>query len=327
MLASEGVNRIKSDLSIALCTCEGSFFLPKQLESLASQTILPGEIVVCDDASTDGTVGIIKEFAGKVPFRVNIIVNKDRLGAIKNFEQAIALCKGKFIALCDQDDIWYENRLEKSLQCMAEVEKDTITPLLVHSDLSVIDRAGKLIAPSYMKARRIKHREEQTLNYLVAQNFVTGNTILFNRVLKEIALPVPDQAVMHDWWLALVAAATGNVNFIEQPTVQYRQHRANVIGPGKMYSGKNLMRALDFEILEKELATVLSQAFALEERLKACNLKNPEWLGLFLREVGTGKGLAPLKAAFRAGVHKQGLLRNMVYYMLLLKSDYKDYLR
>ncbi len=325
MFFSEGTKIINSDLSIALCTCEGSFFLPAQLESLAGQSVLPGEVVVCDDASTDGSVDIVEEFAKKVPFQVQIVVNEARMGAVKNFEQAISLCKGKYIALCDQDDTWYENRLEMALQCMIEAEKDSgaKTPVLVHSDLAVIDGSGKQVAPSYMKARRIKHKGDKVLNNLVAQNFVTGNTVLFNSALKKLALPIPDEAFMHDWWLALVAAAAGQIEFIEQPTVYYRQHQANVIGFGKLYSGRNLKRAIDLGKLESDLAAELSQAFALQKRLEALSINEHKWLESFLQEVKMGKGIAALQAALRSGVRKQGLLRRMIYYLLLLKGDYR----
>ncbi len=325
MAVSKNANRINDELSIALCTCEGSFFLPAQLESLAGQSLVPGEVVVCDDASTDGSVDIVEEFAKKVPFKVKITVNGTRLGAVKNFEQAIFLCKGKYIALCDQDDIWYDHRLEMALQCMAEAEKDSgaKTPVLVHSDLAVIDGSGKQVAPSYMKARRIKHKGDKVLNNLVAQNFVTGNTVLFNSALKKLALPIPDEAFMHDWWLALVAAAAGQVKFIDRPTVYYRQHQANVIGFGKLYSGRNLKRAIDLEKLESDLAAELSQAFALQNRLEALNINEHKWLGSFLQEVKMGKGIAALQAALKNGVHKQGLLRSLIYYLLLLKGDYR----
>ena len=92
----------KHRLSIALCTYNGAQFLPAQLESMAAQTRLPDELVVCDDQSTDGSVEIIKSFAHHAPFAIRLEINAKNLGSTKNFEKAIGLCRGEIIGLSDQ---------------------------------------------------------------------------------------------------------------------------------------------------------------------------------------------------------------------------------
>src|SRR5271156_421330 len=122
-------------ISVALCTYNGERFLPQQLAGIQQQTRLPDELVVCDDRSTDRTLAMLGEFAAAVSFPVEIISNTETLGSTKNFEQAIRLCGGDLIALSDQDDLWYPNRLERSEQeFMAHPQAG-----LVFSDADVID--------------------------------------------------------------------------------------------------------------------------------------------------------------------------------------------
>src|ERR1700728_4505611 len=103
-------------ISVALCTYNGERFLRHQLESIQQQTRLPDELVVCDDRSTDQTLAIVRELAGTVSFPVVIDQNHETLGSARNFEKAIRLCTGDLIALSDQYDIWYPNRLQRSDQ-------------------------------------------------------------------------------------------------------------------------------------------------------------------------------------------------------------------
>src|ERR1700688_2975817 len=100
-------------LSIAMCTCNGVAYLRQQLDSIAGQSRLPNELVVCDDHSTDSSVPIIEQYATTVAFPVRLHVNGQRLGVTKNFEKAISLCKGDLIALADQDDVWFAEKLAR----------------------------------------------------------------------------------------------------------------------------------------------------------------------------------------------------------------------
>ena len=109
--------------SVALCTYNGERFLSQQLESLAAQTVLPDELVICDDASSDGSIRILEVFAKNAPFIVRIFKNPKNLGYIKNFEQAIGLCSMDVIFLCDQDDYWESEKLNQVLKVF-DTEED-----------------------------------------------------------------------------------------------------------------------------------------------------------------------------------------------------------
>lgn len=310
-----------------MCTYNGGSFLREQLESLEEQTLPPRELVVCDDGSTDYTLELLKQFSSRVHFPVRIYCNEQQLGVIQNYSRALGLCRGDYVALCDQDDIWHPEKLALAMQCIREAEKlyGNGIPMLLHTDLQVTDLNGNVIAPSLMKLQKINHVEEEPLKTLLVQNFVTGCTALANRPLIEAALPLPVQALMHDWWVALTAATLGKLIFLPRPTVFYRQHGCNTIGAKKYYSGKNLMRLARIDQLEQLIARTIEQGQALQKRLEYLNIKMPDYLPDYL-EVATQNGKKAASWACSHGIAKQGRMRNLFFLLLLMKSNYLKHL-
>lgn len=313
-------------ISVALCTYNGESFLREQLKSVTAQTVRPCEIVVCDDHSSDSTCTIVDNFKKKSHCPVSIYQSEDRLGVVGNYSKALGLCRGDYVALCDQDDIWLPDKLSFLLDAMRKAEQKygKNIPVLVHSDLKVIDEKGSLLAHSFLKMQKLKHLDVHPLWGLLVQNFVTGCTVLVNRPLLAAALPIPQAAVMHDWWLALVAAALGIIVFVPEPTVLYRQHSKNVVGARRFYSGKNLGRVLRLKEIDNDIAKALAQAFALNERLNALGQKNED-LARLLQGMFSG-GIGALKAVREKKIAKQGSLRNLLFYLLLTKAGYKRFL-
>lgn len=219
-------------ISIALCTYNGEKFLREQLDSIARQTVLPDELVVCDDRSGDGTLEILAEFKSQAPFAVHIHRNDNNLGPVKNFDKAISLGRGDYICLCDQDDVWFLDKLEVTLSAMREMEQvyGSATPLLVHTDLRVVDEQLQVLGDSLWGYIGSEPARLKSLNRVLMQNFATGCTVMINRSLRDLALPVPSEARMHDWWLALVATAFGRVSAVPRATMLYRQHGRNESG-------------------------------------------------------------------------------------------------
>ena len=107
-------------ISVALCTYNGGRYLERQLESIALQSRMPCELIVCDDRSTDDTIAILRQFQSDAPFPVQVIQNQFRLGSTRNFDQAIGLSRGEFIALCDQDDLWLPAKLERLCDALVD---------------------------------------------------------------------------------------------------------------------------------------------------------------------------------------------------------------
>ena len=135
------------------------------------------------------------------------------------------------MALADQDDQWLPEKLESSLTLLKQLEQihGVEMPLMVHSDLALIDSDGTPLGCSYLQRQRLDP-SRTGLDDLVLTNVVTGCSVLLNRALLQKALPIPAEALMHDWWLALVASANGVIGFLPEPAVLYRQHGSNVLG-------------------------------------------------------------------------------------------------
>ena len=135
-----------------------------------------------------------------------------------------------YMMLCDQDDIWIEEKLEiQMLEMLSAERKSPDVPVIVHSDLKVVDESKEVIAESFVEYQGLEVERNKFTN-IVISNLVTGCTTLFNEELAQIALPIPGNAIMHDWWLALIASAFGRVIHIDMPLVEYRQHENNTIG-------------------------------------------------------------------------------------------------
>jgi glycosyltransferase involved in cell wall biosynthesis len=217
-------------ISVAMCTYNGGRFLPAQLTSIANQTRLPDELVVCDDCSTDRTVDIVREFAAAVSHPVRIFVNERNLGFVANFERAIRLCNGDLIALSDQDDSWYPERLERSEQVFASHPEVG----LVFSDADLIDDQDQLTGtrlwPNFGFVGELKQRLlAGDYTVLVRKRFVTGATIMFRSRLRENCLPF-GSGWLHDEWLAPAAAAVADVLPIDSPLIRYREHASQQVG-------------------------------------------------------------------------------------------------
>ncbi|MCC2644755.1 MAG: glycosyltransferase family 2 protein [Burkholderiales bacterium] len=206
-------------ISIAMATYNGSLFLLSQLDSIINQTYKNIEIIIVDDCSSDDTVKIIRQYQ-KLHTNIKLVQNPVNLGIVKTFAYAISLCSGEYIALADQDDIWFSNKLERLLENIGD-------NLLIHSDAVLVDENMQVIANSNMQFKdKFKSGFE---DYLISNN-VTGCTALFSRKLLELALPIPDEFYIHDHYLALIASFYGSIKFLDIPLVYYRQHGSNFIG-------------------------------------------------------------------------------------------------
>jgi len=223
-------------LYILIATYNGEKYIEDLINSIVSQKGIESfHILIRDDNSNDNTLGIIERIASN---HENIEIIRDSLGNLNakgNFNQLAKAAierDADYVMFADQDDIWKEDKIEKTFKCMCDGENkfEKYTPLLVHTDLCVVDDSLKVIHTSFMKYQRIHHMEHDPIKTLLVQNFVTGCTVMANRALLNIAHPVPDDAVIHDWWYALCAATYGNILHIPEATLLYRQHEYNEIG-------------------------------------------------------------------------------------------------
>ena len=221
-------------LSIALATYNGEQFIRDQLESIRVQSRLPDELVVTDDCSTDLTLSILEEFAAEAPFPVRIERNEQTLGSTRNFEKAIGLCRGEIIALCDQDDVWLPQKLERLDQ---RFESDSEAALVFTDALLVDERLTPLglrlwQSVGFSPAMQRRFVGGDQLRLLLSRSFVTGATLAFRRSYRDLASPFPLDVPnhIHDRWLVAVLAAVAKIGFIAEPLILYRQHSAQQLG-------------------------------------------------------------------------------------------------
>jgi glycosyltransferase involved in cell wall biosynthesis len=218
-------------LSVALCTYNGAAYLGEQLDSLARQSRPPDELIVCDDASEDGSTAVVEAFARRAPWPVRLSVNDENLGATRNFEHAIARCTGDIIALADQDDVWRPTKLERLERALAADPAAGAA----FSDADVVDEQLRPLGYRLWKSVRFTAAERphvdagRALEVLLRHNVVTGATLAFAAAHRDLILPIPALAV-HDEWIALMIAAVARLIAIDESLVAYRQHGANQIG-------------------------------------------------------------------------------------------------
>ncbi|MEX0618268.1 MAG: glycosyltransferase family 2 protein [Pseudohongiellaceae bacterium] len=273
------MSRISPDITVLLPVHNGERFLSEQLDSIISQTYENWRIVMRDDGSTDGSAAIMLRYSNEFPDRIEIVESDNRnLGAAASFSLLMQYALGtkpgeksepSLIALSDQDDIWNREKLEVQVAALLGADHDGDLPLLVHSDLRVVDANLNTIAGSFIDYHGLTPRRNTFRRSLVV-NSVTGSTTVFNETLARKALPVPGDAVMHDWWLSLVALAFGSVVYLDRTLVDYRQHEANVSGAKKHLKGNplNLRRLFDTSNADN-IAAAGVQARAFRERYAA----------------------------------------------------------
>lgn len=201
-------------VSIALCTYNGAAYLRAQLDSLRAQTLMPLEIVAVDDGSSDQTCAILREYASQ-DRRFRCYENPRNLGPTGCFERAMSLCRGGFIAPCDQDDIWHPDKLARLLARIGSCD-------VSYCDSQYIDGSGRLSHRRISDGRAMLSGAVAT-PFLLA-NSISGHAMLLRRDLFERARPFPD-SVYYDWWLALCAAGRNGIQYVQAPLVRFRRHQ------------------------------------------------------------------------------------------------------
>lgn len=236
---------------VVMACYNGAAYLDEQLSSILAQQAVRVMLLVRDDGSSDNTTEILAKWQSDYPEQIEILDEPgNNLGAAGSFSLLLSRALQRWqagadymaVALADQDDIWRGNKLQLSLEALrrASQEKPQDYPLLVHTDLRVVDERGQEIDPSLMHYQGLDASKRQFSSQLLS-NTVTGCTAVCNKALLQLALPVPEQAMMHDWWLSLVASAFGEIVYLDKPLIDYRQHGANTLG-ARQHPGLSLQR-------------------------------------------------------------------------------------
>ena len=213
-----------------MATYNGEKYISEQINSILKQTYQNWILYIHDDGSSDNTLSIIKYFSQKYPSKIIFIEDGiKKLGAKNNFFHLIKYSKSKYLMFCDQDDFWLEDKIFLTFKKIKENEElDINTPIVVYTDLSVVNKNLDIIHRSFNKQKRITH--PSSLEDILARNSITGCTLMFNRSLVNL-LFFPRESIMHDWWIGIETLRNnGKIIYLDKPTILYRQHENNHIG-------------------------------------------------------------------------------------------------
>ncbi|HFH7376737.1 TPA: glycosyltransferase family 2 protein [Streptococcus agalactiae] len=225
-------------VNILMATYNGEKFLAQQIESIQKQTFKEWNLLIRDDGSSDKTCDIIRNFTAK-DSRIRFINENEHhnLGVIKSFFTLVNYEVTDFYFFSDQDDVWLPEKLSVSLE--AAKHKASDVPLLVYTDLKVVNQELNILQDSMIRAQ--SHHANTTLLPELTENTVTGGTMMINHALAEKWF-TPNDILMHDWFLALLAASLGEIIYLDLPTQLYRQHDNNVLGARTMDKRFKILR-------------------------------------------------------------------------------------
>ena len=302
----------KMEIQILLATYNSSRFLREQLDSILAQDRRGFEVLIRDGGSVDDTLEIIGEYQRKNPEMIRFL-GRTPATAPENFASLLASSTAPLIMFSDHDDVWKPDKVRVTLEKYRELESEygSGTPIMVYTDSEVVDSELKLISRSMIRFQNL-NPHLLTLNRLIVQNVPSGNTMIVNRALVDLASPIPPAAVMHDHWLALVAATMGKIGFLPEPTIYYRQHSNNVYG-ASYYSFSTFLHKLrqGRETIRSRFQQNISQAVAFGDRyagkLDKTDLK-------MLEELKSFQSLGPWarrRLLWKYGIWKSGIWRNL----------------
>lgn len=248
-----------NQITVLMATYNGSSYVREMIDSVLAQDYTDFRLVLSDDCSKDDTAQILEEYAQKYPNRVTHYRSGLRFGnAQSHFMYLLQhFHDTPYMMFCDQDDYWHPDKMSKTFRKMQEIEKEGM-PAMVHTDLRVVDGGLKEMDPSFMHFSKLRG-DRLALNQLLVQNVVTGCTMMVNKALAELACSrMPKERIlMHDWWLALIASAMGTTGYLDEATIDYRQHGNNVVGAKNTRS----LKYIAHKLRENKIRTAMEQTY------------------------------------------------------------------
>lgn len=222
-------------IDILIPTFNGSKYLKEQLDSILNQSFSNWRILLRDDGSTDGTSEIIERWRCTNPGKLFLISDEEKgLGVSQSFGRLLMQSSAPYVMFCDQDDIWYSEKIKKSLDRIKQEESGREGfPLMVCTDLEIVDSELNSISRSFWRDRKDSPVILGDFEKLIAHSVVTGNTIMLNRPAVDLAFPIKTNFFLYDQWISIKVARYGKILFLDEPLVKYRQHGNNVLGSFK----------------------------------------------------------------------------------------------
>ena len=213
-------------ISVAMATYNGAKYVREQIDSILTQTIQDFELIVCDDCSSDETLSILNDYK-KNDNRIRTYKNESNIGFKKNFEKAIELCHGDYIALCDQDDVWMPNHLETLLSIIGN-------KMIACGNADLIDSEGERFGLTLkeMEAFDYEYIEDVQKAYSLVyfRSPYQGASMLIKKEFLKIALPIPEDIGYHDSWFSMLSCFYGGMAYTDAIVNKYRMHGNNATG-------------------------------------------------------------------------------------------------
>lgn len=306
-----------TDDTVAICmaTYNGAMYIKEQIESIEQQNYTNWILFIRDDNSTDDTAYIIKEKAENNPEKIIVIENDSLKGGSskKNFAEILKWVSQNYdfnyFMFSDQDDYWLPQKVGLSFTKVKEIEENFDGPVLIHTDLKVTDRNLNVIGESFIKYRALDPMAKD-INHLLIQNNITGCTMCWNKKLNDLLDISDDRVAMHDWWMALVATCFGKIEFIDEPTILYRQHGNNVVGATNVNSLSFIIKRLMGNAHVRETLNMsMVQARAFENCYKDKLSKNQQTLVRGFLDLEAKNKIEKVKTVLKQGYLKQGLIQ------------------
>ncbi len=306
-------------VDILMATYNGEKYIKEQLQTILDQSCKECKLIIHDDGSTDNTVKLIKEVMERYPERIQYIEDGVRTGGAKNnFFHLLKFSTAKYIMFADQDDVWQQNKVENALNCIKKYEKQLgEIPLMGYSDLVVVDEKLQVINKSFFDMQALSG-ERNAFNNILVQNIVTGCTVIFNRELLVLCKEMPKEAIMHDWWMALIAAGCGKLFLMKNRDILYRQHGNNTEGAkdckNPMYLAKKLLEPAK---IKKSMLDTRLQAKAFKNILgEKLNEKNRNILNKYIMLDSQSK-LERLRTIKKFDFEKNGFIKKIVQKIMI----------
>jgi len=265
----------KNLVSIVLTYFNRKEYIMDQLNSILGQTYKNWQLIIIDDCSTDGSEKMLREFIEtNSDRRIEYVKNERNLGLAKNFEKGLQFASGEFVAVCDSDDVWFSDKLERQVSFLKNNNFG-----MVYSDLVVVDENLKILEKSFIKKYLsfFSDQKNDTFGELINDNHITAPTILFRAELKEKIIPFSSYG-LQDHWIAVLSSLCTKIGFLNQPTVYYRQHSANMVGAA---------RPSIFQLIFSDNKAFLDGHLKLKKNGLGflIDLKNVEWINERCKEI------------------------------------------
>lgn len=307
-------------IDILMATYNGAKYVTKQIDSILNQTYTDWKLYIRDDGSNDGTKEILQDYENKYPNKIVVIRdNKKGLGAKGNFVELMKYSKSKYCMFSDQDDVWLNSKIEDSINKMLEIEniEGSNFPILVHTDLKVVDDKLEIINESFWNYQNLDKNKTDLRNLLV-QNNITGCTMLMNRGLMNLCKNIPEDCIMHDWWIGLVASAFGKMCIVDKPTMLYRQHGNNEVGAHKYNSFSFVKNKLsNIDKISRSIDDTIIQAAAFYNEFKDKLSDNDRHLVYNYSILREKNFIQRKQSIVKNKFYKSGLVRNIGYLLFV----------